>query len=59
MTRELELEQALANLTDVFLECYGSFPLDNHKWRDVMKEAYRLIGQPNTPDRTRLTGPMQ
>jgi hypothetical protein len=51
-----DLVGALANLTDAFLSMHGCFPLDRvteeqRQWNDAMKEAYRLVGQPNTPAR--------
>lgn len=53
-----ELAEALANLTDAFLLRHGCFPLDRTTpaekvINDAMSEAYRLIGQPATPERDR------
>lgn len=53
-----ELAEALANLTDAFLLRHGCFPLDRTTpgeklMNDAMREAYRLIGQPATPERDR------
>jgi hypothetical protein len=51
---EARLAKALADLTDCFLEKHGCFPLDNPRWKAAMSEAYALIGQPGTPQRTEL-----
>lgn len=46
------LANALADLTDCFLEKHGCFPIDNKRWNAAMVEAYALIGQPGTHSRT-------
>lgn len=51
-----QMAQALADLTDAFLELNGCFPLDEYtpalkRRKEAMSRAYDLIGQPNTPDR--------
>lgn len=57
-----ELKVALANMTDAFLNRHGCFPLDktNDKerhWCAAMSEAYRLVGQPDTPARAAALSP--
>lgn len=48
------VKRALAGVTDAFLDRHGCFPLDNKAWKAAMTEAYRIVGQPHTADRTAL-----
>jgi hypothetical protein len=50
---KIQYAEALAELTDCFLEKHGCFPLDNSRWKEAMSTAYMLIGQRNTEDRTK------
>lgn len=56
--RTAEMANALATLTDAFINHLGCFPLDAYTpemkaRKDALTEAYRLVGQPNTSDRQR------
>ncbi len=59
MAENARLKSALAALTDAFLEKHGCFPLYNPSWKAAMAEAYQLIGQPNSVDRTAALAAIQ
>lgn len=57
MAQEFDKEKyvaVLGNMVDIFLERHGCFPLDNPKWKEVMGNAYTLVGQPDTDHRREI-----